>query len=575
MSSPVLQSILQGHYVPDFIYRSTDGSVYFTRPSRTSGSTLYGHDQLTNLPIYGLSYEVPIGGSTQRIAHGVYAGSFGSTAGNLESDPQPTHQPEFVSLKRSIASRNLLRDSQRQARGGSRDREPAIMDRITFRDSQRQARAQSRDLDPGWPGRISFQLPSDSAGSYPDLPSGDRGHTPGHQERSSSFSAKIGGTPTFEFQDRSNVIRAGSYRHSERSCASDSRRKTDSTFPIERVTFGDRRRDTDFTSPIDAVTFGDSRREITFPFGSKIPANDWNSTTREPTHASDERHGPGSTAETGHRFDNFDDTFIHAVINAQGPRSYCAPDVYLDIGRETRKDSSNFWSIGIPYLELPQEVVRVYLPLDQTSLLDLTNDVLRVLHVHIADPDRSGLAITFFTAADVAESRRLVLRELERRGFTEQMPHVVRLRGLRHRPSSFIPNPTSSSKLSTRPGASTIQSSKGNQKDSAGKASQCQDCCHHKSHQQFGEDAESSPVEFTGKASEKKKGKAPVDKGYEANSSNHSDGTTPSGVTPTEDSTSEDPLDILVYGKGKASASRPDDGAKKAQAYIDRLKAVL
>jgi hypothetical protein len=495
MSSPVLQSILQGHYVPDFIYRSTDGSVYFTRPSRTSGSTLYGHDQLTNLPIYGLSYEVPIGGSTQRIAHGVYAGSFGSTAGNLESDPQPTHQPQFVSLKRSIASRNLLRDSQRHARGESRDREPAIMDRITFGDSQRQiraesrhrepgimdpitfgdsqrqVRAESRGREPGWPARISFQLPSDSAGSYPDLPSGDRGHTPGRQERSSSFSAKIGGTPTFEFQDRSNVIRAGSYRHSERSCASDSRRKTDSTFPIERVTFGDRRRDTDFTSAIDAVPFGDYRREITFPFGSKIPANDWNSTTREPTHASDERHGPGSTAETGHRFDNFDDIFIHAVINARGPRSYSAPEVYMTIGRETQKDSPIAWSIEIPYLGLPQNVLEVWLPLDQASLLDLTNDVLRVLHVHIADPDCKALGSAFFPAADVVESRRLVLRELERRGFTEQMPHVVRLHGLKHRPST------------TRPGESVIQSRKRAQKDSAGEASHCMDCCNHKSHQ--------------------------------------------------------------------------------------------
>jgi hypothetical protein len=65
MSSPVLHSILQGHYVPDFIYRSTDGSVYFTRPSRTSGSTFCGYDQQTNLPMYGLSHEVPIGGNTR------------------------------------------------------------------------------------------------------------------------------------------------------------------------------------------------------------------------------------------------------------------------------------------------------------------------------------------------------------------------------------------------------------------------------------------------------------------------------------------------------------------------------
>jgi hypothetical protein len=42
------------------------------------------------------------------------------------------------------------------------------------------------------------------------------------------------------------------------------------------------------------------------------------------------------------------------------------------------------------------------LPLDQASLLDLTNDVLRVLHVHIADPECRVLRSAFFPAADVA-----------------------------------------------------------------------------------------------------------------------------------------------------------------------------
>jgi hypothetical protein len=136
----------------------------------------------------------------------------------------------------------------------------------------------------------------------------------------------------------------------------------------------------------------------------------------------------------------------------------------------------------------------------------------------------------------------------------------------------------SSSRLSTRPGASVIQSRKGTQKDSAVEASHCMDCCNHKSHQQAGQHAESSLLPSTGKTSERKKSKAPVDKDYEADSSSHSDGITPSGMTPAEDSTSEDGL---VYGKGKApaavNASRadPDDVAKKAQAYIDRLKAVL
>jgi hypothetical protein len=123
-----------------------------------------------------------------------------------------------------------------------------------------------------------------------------------------------------------------------------------------------------------------------------------------------------------------------------------------------------------------------------------------------------------------------------------------------------------------------IQSSKGNQKGSAGEASHCMDCCNHRSHQQVGQDTEPSLFPSTGNISEKKSSKAPVDKDYEADSSSSSDDTPPSGVTPTEDSTFED---SLIYGKGKApapvNASRadPDDVAKKAQAYIDRLKAVL
>jgi hypothetical protein len=214
-------------------------------------------------------------------------------------------------------------------------------------------------------------------------------------------------------------------------------------FPFEGVIFGGVRRETDSTFPFGEVTFG-----------PKPTTNDRNSTTRQPIDALDERYGLESTVEAEHRFDNFDDTFIQAVINAHGPPYYCAPEVCMTIGRETRKDSSITWSIEIPYLDLPQNVLEFYLPLDQASLLDLTNDVLRVLHVHIADPDCSTLGLAYFPAADVVKSRNLVLRELERSGFTEQMPHVVRLRGLRHCQSSRNPISISSPKLSTRPGAS-------------------------------------------------------------------------------------------------------------------------
>jgi hypothetical protein len=354
MSSPILHSILQGHYVPDFIYRSTDGSVYFTRPSRTSGSTSCGYDQQTNLPMYGLTHEVPIGGNTQRIARGVYAGSFGPTASNVESDPQPTHQPHTISLKRAITSRNLLRDSQRQARAESRRREQNLSRRTTV------------------------QPDSDVARSHRGLPSGDRGHAPGRQERSSPYSVNIGGQLTSESQDRNNAIRepvrADSYHHSERSRASESRRETDSTFPVETSTFG-----------------------------LQPTSNAQNSTiTRALTQALKERYELDSMAEAGHLFDNVDDTFIHAQINAYALHHSWAPHVYLTVGQETGEDSPVSWFIDIPYLGLPQNVLEVYLPLDQASLLDLTNEVLRVLHVHIADPECRVLRSAFFPAADVA-----------------------------------------------------------------------------------------------------------------------------------------------------------------------------
>jgi hypothetical protein len=500
--------------VPDFIYRSTDGSIYFTRPSRTSGSTFCGYDQQTNLPMYGLSHEVPIGGNTQRIARGVYAGSFGPTASNVESDPQPTYRPQTISLKRSIASRNLLWDARRQARAESRRREQNFSRRNTV------------------------QPESDVACSYRGLPSGDRGHAPGRQERSSPYSVNIGGPPTSESQDRNNSIRepvrVDSYFHSERSRASDSRRKTDYTFP--------------FVTPTPDLESTKNHRD---------------SNARELIHALKERYELDSMAEAGHLFDNVDDTFIHAQINAYALHHSWAPHAYLTVGQETGEDSLVSWFIDIPYLELPQDVLEVHLPLDQTSLLDLTNDVLRVLHVHIADPDHRAPVLASISAAELTESCRLISQELEHRGFTEHMPHVVRLRGLRHHPSTRIPVPTSSSKPSR----------KGAQKGSAGEASHCMDCCNHKSRQQVTQDPESSTLDSTGKASEEKIRKAPVNKDYDADSCDHSDGTTPSGTTPIEDSTSEDGL---VYGKGKACAaentSRPGSGydAKMGQAYIDR-----
>jgi hypothetical protein len=63
-----------------------------------------------------------------------------------------------------------------------------------------------------------------------------------------------------------------------------------------------------------------------------------------------------------------------------------------------------------------------------------------------------------------------------------------------------------------------------------------------------------------------------MEKDYDADSSNHSDGTTPLGVTPTEDSALED---SLVYSKGKARAAENTSQAgscydgKKEQVYVD------
>ena len=153
---------------------------------------------------------------------------------------------------------------------------------------------------PNFSRQNTVQPDSDVARSYPGLPSGDRGHTPGHQERSSPYSVNIGGPSTLETQDRSDVIRepvrAGSYHHSERSRASDSRRETEVTFPLETVTFG-----LEFTR------------------------NDRNSTTRESIDALDERYELDSMVEAGHSLDNVDDTFIRFQINAPNSRLTATP----------------------------------------------------------------------------------------------------------------------------------------------------------------------------------------------------------------------------------------------------------
>lgn len=139
------------------------------------------------------------------------------------------------------------------------------------------------------------------------------------------------------------------------------------------------------------------------------------------------------TNESGRYFDNLDDSVIAAYVNARGFMWTVESIERLTIGPETDladgdRDGAVAWSIPISYLGLYYSVLEVFFPLSEASVRDLPNDILRVLHVALGSNGHDGqLALNPVSDDHLAESRRQVLLELERRGF-----EAFQSRGLAH-----------------------------------------------------------------------------------------------------------------------------------------------
>lgn len=451
MNNQTLQSILQGFLVPDFIYRPADGALYFTRPSRPSGSISYGHDSLTNLPLWDLTYMyvIPVGASMHEIAPGVYVGAFRATVNNGESIPWTLRQVENHQL-------------------------------------------------PPVPVFGSSHLGTNVSNSYErNAPQAGHSHT---------GPSSVGGPRTSDLRNGfvAEPVRAGS------SYAADPPRT--SSYPpgfsatAARILEAKRSNSSSSIKEICDALFANYQSEL--------------------------------KAESGHHFDNVDDNVIVTYINA------CKPLAGLDtthevltIGRDTGERLPS-WYIYTPFLGLRQTTLKLFLPLDQASVRALTNDLLRVLHVHLATADQGPLMNpTDASKSEIAEARKEVQRELKCRGFTKQMPHMVRLSGLRSSPNSADADTsvdaTSSSKTSDCQPV-IVQPSNSPKTTTAEKPCGSNDSCKKKLRLQIPRVGESSSVEAAGEAAENKMGKTPVCREHQADSSDHSSAATSSGAKQTE-----------------------------------------
>lgn len=139
-------------------------------------------------------------------------------------------------------------------------------------------------------------------------------------------------------------------------------------------------------------------------------------------------------ANLGHHFDDVDDDVIIAYAKAHVAlfgRPF--PELAMTVGEVANRGRHPSCLIPIPYLGIRFKYLDVILPLSQQYVRHhVDNDVLRLVHVHLAafdrgEPDNAPMRASH---ADMAESRHRVLCELQRRGFTERMPNIVRLQGL-------------------------------------------------------------------------------------------------------------------------------------------------
>ena len=251
------------------------------------------------------------------------------------------------------------------------------------------------------------------------------------------------------------------------------------------------------------------------------------------------------TIEPGRRFDNVDDDVVAAYINAGDHTTQQGQFAKVIIAGAQQWPALNSWTVHVRFLQLPYNVLEVELPIDQETTTDLNNDVLRVLYVHLSN-DSPSIPSTV-TDASVAESRRHVLRELERRGFTAKLPAVPRLRG-RNNASAYRPSTAPDPLPGLASGPQLAKSVSVDQLSSeaktriARKLHVTKDSSDDDPRQQVARGLVSISTYLFGEVSETKKGKASVTGETETDSSDHSSVASSSNtvIHEFEDSSSED-----------------------------------
>jgi hypothetical protein len=251
--------------------------------------------------------------------------------------------------------------------------------------------------------------------------------------------------------------------------------------------------------------------------------------------------------DPGHRFDDVDDTVIAAYINACDCASYPGQRMQRIIGRDQPFSFFSSWVVQIPFLDPQLSALEVMLPVDQEAITELNNDVLRVLYVHFSNDSRTIPSAV--ARAGMEDSRRRILSELVRRGFTWELPHAVRIRGLNDRAvprgsrdSDWLHDSVSGSSMpvgQTSREEGNVRTPKGSRDN--------------KARQDVRRGSTSTTEHSFGEVSKKKKGKTPVTRVYEIDSDHSSAAASPNTVQyELEVSSSED---SIPPAKGKAPAA--------------------
>lgn len=197
------------------------------------------------------------------------------------------------------------------------------------------------------------------------------------------------------------------------------------------------------------------------------------SSYRQFIHALHDHHRPKLIPEKGHHFDHVDDSILasytHALgHDAQSPRitRLTLKPKHLDL-----QNPGTSWSFPIAFLGLQHNTLEVFFPLDHETISNLSNDVLRVLHIrltaaqdNLALESNNGKNPADASDADMAQTRRVVAAELRRRGFPER-EHAVHFQGL-PRPDS-TPADAVTDTAPVRPSASVFQPAQARQKAEA------------------------------------------------------------------------------------------------------------